>query len=344
MYWGFNEDMAGRKVFEGIMPRIAGAHGMPLNDRWGDTDATGRSYSRELVSKMEFPFTYEVRTDPVSGLTDGIFARCQQSDTCPHVMQLDTGNEGWLKALNLLTTDGLGNDIELPENVRLYYFSGVQHGPAAAPAQTAVCQQLSNPASDRPHIRALLVALDAWATRGVAPPDSRYARVGDGTLAPSLPQSGMGFPEIPGVRYTGWYIPVAVKDKTTLPNKWIPGKEYVVLVPKTDADGNDIAGVRPVEVQVPIATYTGWALRRAPYAENEDCETTGQYIPFPATRAEREARGDPRLSVEERYPTHADYVNRVAEAADNLVRERLLLEEDAETIKQAAAMSQIGGR
>jgi hypothetical protein len=108
------------------------------------------------------------------------------------------------------------------------------------------------------------------------------------------------------------------------------------LVPKTDADGNDIAGIRPVEVEVPLATYTGWAVRRAPYAEGEECGPTGQYIPFAATRAEREATGDPRLSIEERYRDHADYVARVERAVENLLRERLLLEEDAEEITAAA--------
>jgi hypothetical protein len=305
---------------------------MALDERFGDPDATVRSYQRELIGKLEFPFTYEVRTDPISGQTDGIFARCRETDTCPHVMQLDNGNEAWLKALNLVTQDGLGSDIELPENVRVYYFSSVQHGPASPPYSPGICQQLSNPASDRPFIRALLVALDDWATRGIEPPPSRYPRSSDGTLAPSLPQSGIGFPEIPGVRYTGWYIPVAVKDKSQLPHRWIPGKEYVVLAPVTDADGNDVAGVRPVEVEVPLATYTGWSLRRAPYAENEDCGNTGQHIPFARTRAERDATGDPRLSIAERYRDQADYVSRIEQAARALVADRLLLEEDVERL------------
>jgi hypothetical protein len=106
-------------------------------------------------------------------------------------------------------------------------------------------------------------------------------------------------------------------------------------------DGNDIAGIRTVDVQVPVATYTGWGLRRAPFAEGEDCGTTGQYIPFPVTRAQREASGDPRMSVAERYTTHADYVSRVERATDTLVRERLLLEEDAQAIKEAAAIRRV---
>ena len=341
IYWGFNEDLGGRKVFEGMMPRIAGSHRIALNARFGDPDATGWSYTRQLLGKMEFPFTYEVRTDPITGRTDGIFARCEVTGTCPNVMQLDTGNEGWLKALNLVTQDGLGNDIELPDNVRAYYFASTQHGmgePGEAPQFSALCQQIQNPVSDRPHIRALIKALDEWATEGVLPPESRWPRSSDGTFVPSLPQESVGFPKIPGVTYTGWYVPVAAKDSTSLPTRFIPGTEYVVLVPKTDADGNDIAGVRAVEVQVPLATYTGWALRRAPYAENEECGPTGQSIPFPATREEREATGDPRLSIEERYRDYDDYMSRVELAVDDLIRERLVIEEERETLKEAASV------
>jgi Alpha/beta hydrolase domain len=131
-------------------------------------------------------------------------------------------------------------------------------------------------------------------------------------------------------------------DKSTLPNMPIPGKSYTVLVPRTDVDGNDIAGVRHPNIEVPVATYTGWALRRAPFAEGEDCALTGQYIPFEATREERLDKGDPRLSLEERYKHHDQYVTQVARAADRLVRQRLLLDEDAMVIKTEAAESAIG--
>ncbi|HEV8723740.1 MAG TPA: alpha/beta hydrolase domain-containing protein [Candidatus Binatia bacterium] len=341
-YWGFNEDEAGQKVFDGILPKISGAHAIASNDRFGDTNATGRSYQRHLSAKQEFPFTYEVRFDPISGLTDGIFARCQVTSTCPKVAHMDSGNEAYLKPTALVTTDGLGHDIALPANVRVYYVGSSQHGPSATPNVTATCQQLSNPNQHSPHLRALFVALDDWATHDVAPPASRYAKISDGTLVPSLPQVSQGFPVIPGVNYTGWYNPVDLLDKSVLPNMPIPGKSYTVLVPKTDADGNDIAGIRTVNVQVPLATYTGWALRRAPFAEGEDCALTGQYIPFAATKAERLAKGDPRLSVEERYRNHGAYMSRVAHAVNDLVRNRLLLEEDGEAIKDAASNSAIG--
>jgi hypothetical protein len=349
IYWGFNADEQGRIVFEGASPHISGAHAIASNDRFGDANATGRSYQRHLTSKMEFPFTYEVRTDPFTGAVDGIFKRCLLSGTCPKVMHTDSGNEPYLKAVSLLTTEGPGNgvmptDLVLPGNVRVYTIGSTQHGAANSVSTTpsGVCQQPGNPNPWAPYVRALGIALDDWVTRGVAPPPSKYARVDDGTLVRSLPQAAQGFPSIPGVTYTGWYNTVDVLDPGTLPNMPVPGQSYTVLVPKADADGNDVPGIRTIEVQVPVATYTGWALRRAPFAENEDCALTGQYIPFKATLAERQAAGDPRLSVKERYPTHGVYVSKVVRATQDMVRQRYLLREDADQIVTNAAASSVG--
>ena len=339
-YWGFNEDSYGRKVFDGVQPKISGAHAIASNDRFGDANATGRSYQRELSSKMEFPFTYEVRFDPISGLTDGIFKRCLVTNTCPKVMHTDSANESYLKANNLINTDGLGKDIALPNDVRMYVVAGTQHGPSATAAVTPTCRMLSNPNPHNQVVRALFIAMDDWASKDVSPPASKYAKSSDGTSVKSLPQSN-AFPTIPGVVYTGFYIPVAVKDMTSLPNMWIKGREYTVLVPKTDADGNEISGIQNPNVAAPLGTYTGWSLRRAPYAENEDCALTGQFIPFPSTKAKRLATGDPRLSIEERYGSQADYVSAVAKASDELVKNRYLLAEDGEKFKAAAAKTNI---
>lgn len=339
VYWGFNEDEDGHQVFEGIQPKISGAHTIASNDRFGDTNATGRSYQRHLSAKMEFPFTYGVRFDPLSHKFDGIFARCLRTRTCPKVMHTDSGNEVYLKPLSLVTTDGLGHDIQLPDNVRVFLVSSTQHGPSDAPGTTGTCQQLSNPLPHDHAVRALYLELDDWATRGQRPPKSEYPRVKDGTLVPSLPQRVHGFPKIPGVTYTGWYNPVAVKDTSSLPNMEIPGKFYRVLVAKTDDDGNDMAGVRHPNLQAPVATHTGWALRRAPFAENEDCALTGQYIPLRTTQAERRTAGDPRPSLEERYGTQVGYVCAVKTAAAKSVRKRHLLQEDADAIVARAIAS-----
>lgn len=102
-------------------------------------------------------------------------------------------------------------------------------------------------------------------------------------------------------------------------------------MPKVDSDGNDIAGIRLPELTVPLATYTGWGLRSGVWA-NDGCEASGQYIPFEATKAQRIAAGDPRPSVQERYPSFAMYRAAVMNAIDNLVKDRFTLCEDTEAV------------
>ncbi|HEY3165780.1 MAG TPA: alpha/beta hydrolase domain-containing protein, partial [Candidatus Binatia bacterium] len=202
------------------------------------------------------------------------------------------------------------------------------------------CQQLSNPLSYQETERALLVALHAWVTQGVPPPASRFPKISDGTFV--LPQqTTQGFPAIPGVRYTGKANDLSVHDHSNQPANHVKGKEYPVLVPKVDKDGNEIAGVRAVGLQVPLGTHAGWNLRAKGFVEDELCYLNGQFIPFAKTKEEREKNGDPRLSIEERYKDQADYVQQVSRAARNLVDERFLLSEDAERIIAEAAKSKI---
>jgi len=120
------------------------------------------------------------------------------------------------------------------------------------------------------------------------------------------------------------------------------GMPYPALVPKADSDGNDIAGVRLPEVAAPIATYTGWNLRALPASVGEGCDHFGQEVDFARTKVERIAKGDPRPSLEERYPSHADYVNAVAAVAKGLARDRLLLDEDVLAYVKKAQSTPVG--
>lgn len=333
LYWGFNADENGRIVFDGMSPHISGAHAIAANDRFGDANATGRSYQRHLTAKMEFPFTYGVRANPFKPeQVDGIMKRCLASGTCPKIAHTDSGNEPYLKPVSLVTTDGPGNgatptDIALPDNVRVYTIGSSQHAPGGSVFSTTApspCQQPQNPNQWAPYVRDVGIMLDDWVTKGVTPPGSRYARIDQGTLV----RTAGNFPAIPGVTYTGWYNPVDELDKSVLPNMPIAGRAYTILVPKTDADGNDVSGVRTLDVQVPVATYTGWGTRRAGFATNEDCALTGQVIPFKATIAQQQSSGDPRKSIQERYPTFDAYDAQLIGAVNTTVANRLLLCED----------------
>ncbi len=335
LYLGFNEDEQSQRVFDGIDNYIGGGSGGFFNHRFAQPGRTHRQHIARWYPEFQFPFANQVIFDPITGATDGRLRRCLATDTCPKIFETNSENEYWAKAGSGLHTDTLGNDLDLHEtpNVRIYLFSSLTHAPATGPG---ICQQPRNSVLPNPGHRALLVALDEWVSQGTEPPRSRVPRRSNGTLVPSLPQESVGFPDIPGVKYNGLlhtgdlfdFGPMFDQGILTILPPVIMDSVYPALVPKTDGDGKDIAGVRLPEIEVPLATYTGWALRAGPAAD-DGCDASGQEIAFAKTEAERLANGDPRLSIEERYKTHERYVKEVEKVVRKLVKKRLLLEEDA---------------
>jgi len=343
---GFNQAEDNKKVFDGMMQWIAAGSGINLNYRFSQPGRTERNRQDHLFIENRFPFANVLTTDPITGKVDSRYSKCELNNTCPLAVEIYSANEYWVKSASLLHTTPDGK-ADLPESpwARNYFISSHQHGVGNA-ASKGACQQFQNPLDSAPIQRALFLALDDW-TNGVAPPASRVPRLADGMLANPLPQSAVGFPNIPGVTYTGLkttrylfdYGPnfYATGIATINPPVITPpyednplnGPIYPSFVPKTDSDGNDIAGVRLPDVTVPLATYTGWALRSGPQA-NDGCESAGQYIPFAKTAADRAASGDPRPSVGERYPSFGMYRAAVRNAIDDLVKDRLMLCEDTD--------------
>jgi hypothetical protein len=348
---GFDQDTMGRMVFDGMMPHIA-TGGIPLNVRFGQPGRAYGQHEDHLYPGFESPLTWGPVYDPLARRTAFLLARCRQQGACPKVMQTVTSTEYWQGRMSLNTTDALGQqDILVPPNVRIYLYSSAQHVPAAIPAQ-GICQQLSNPSPYRETARTLLVALERWVRSGVEPPPSQYPTLRDGTLVRTN-QGTIGWPDIPGVKYVGVPNPLTLLDlgpQFSYRNGsgivreapvMVSGRDYVILVPKVDADGNDIAGIRSTTIQAPLGTYTGWNLRRAGFGEDELCSITGSYIPFAKSQAERTATGDPRLSVEERYRTHDGYVEAVRKAEGRLIAAGFLLPEDAARLIQEARDSSV---
>jgi hypothetical protein len=339
LYQGFNEDEKGRMVFDGLMPHIAGSRKMYTNYRFAKPGTFSKQHETHLTPGDQFPFTYGVLTDSLSGKRDGILAKCLAAGNCPKVIQTDTGTEFWNARASLVVTDTAGNDIELPTSVRVFNLSSTPHGSSntalGTAEQLATCQFLSNPLHVGAQMRALLFALDRWVSAGVEPPPSRHPRRSDGTLVTSDPSS-TGFPAIPNVAAKGLFNPVRVTNYDTQPPK--EGAAYPVFVPKVDDAGNDLGGVRIPWVEAPLATYMGWNLRRPGFAEGDLCDLNGSSIPLPATKAERLAKADPRLSLEERYPTPQAYVDQIKKSVDRLMQERLLLPEDAARILERAKL------
>ena len=339
VHLGFNRDEAGRRVFDGVLNWIGGASGGFFNYRFAQPHRTQRQRIARWFPERQFPFAYNVLHDPVSGRTDGRLRRCLESGTCPRILEANSSNEYWVKASSLLHTDTLGHDLPDPHGVRLYLLSSFPHSGGRRQQGRGICQQPRNTAAAEPVLRALLIALDEWVSAGRPPPASRVPRRRDGTLVAPLPQAELGFPRIPGVHFDGLLSTGDLLDFGPRADAGIldvlPPRvtsPYPVFVPRTDADGNDVAGIRVPDVQAPLATHTGWAVRAAEYAGDDLCDAAGQQLAFPRTKADRLASGDPRRSLEERYATPAAYVAAVERAARNLERDRLLLAADVERI------------
>jgi hypothetical protein len=332
---GFNQAESARKVFDGVMAHTAGAGGVFFNEEFAQPNRTSTQHEDYTFPESAFPFSTARMTDPVTGKTGALF-RGDGFD--PLWIETNTSTEYWQKGASLVITDPLGtHDVELPANARSYLFTGTQHGGTAwMKAARGSCVNTRNPHSPTPVQRALLVALDEWVD-GKPPPASRVPRIADGTLAPV---ENVAIPAIPGIQVAKRASALGVIRDWVKPEVDL-SKPYRVLVPQVYADGNEMAGVMLPDIAVPLATYTGWNLYRAPFPEGVLCDRDGTYAPFARTRAEREARKDPRLSVEERYASHANYVARYEEAVDALVRERLLLPEDGERYKAKVRSSEI---
>jgi hypothetical protein len=249
---------------------------------------------------------------------------------------------------SLVHTDPAGTaDADPGPDVRVYHFAGTEHATGVWPPADDVppaadvrgwserSRHLRSVVNYGRLLRACLANLDAWVTEGVAPPPSRHPRLGDGT-AVDPDELIKAFERIPAARYPRHHPRPQRQDWTTLPPG--PGPAYGTRVSAVDDDGNERAGIAVPEVAVPLATHTGWNLRH-PDAGGPDqmLYFAGATLPFPRTRAEREAAGDPRPSIEERYRSRDDYLARVRAAARALVAERCLLEEDVETSLQFAA-------
>jgi hypothetical protein len=349
---GFNQDERGHQAFDGVLNWVGGASSGSFNHRFAQPFRTHRQHIGRWYPEAFFPFANNVLQDPVTGRIDGVLRRCEASQTCPRIFEVNSANEYWAKTGSLLHTDPLGT-VDLPPHpaVRMYFLSGLPHNAGVpSPTTPGVCAQPRNPLVANRSLRALLVQLDGWVSGGVEPPPSLIPRKDQGTLVPALPQSGMGFPNIPGVTYTGLTHTGDLLDFGpnfdtggiwSLVPPILRGTPYAILVPKTDADGNDEAGLRMVEVAVPTATYTGWNTRAGP-ASPDGCDASGTMISFARTRAERIAAGDPRLSIEERYPTHAQYVDAVQKASGSLRGRGFLLDEDVARYVAEAGQSSIG--
>jgi Alpha/beta hydrolase domain len=302
---GFNRDEQGRKVFDGVYSHIAGVGRLFFNVPFSQPARTSTQHEDHTAPEAWFPFSTATLEDPLTQQKGSVL----RGDGCdPKLIETNTSTEYWQKGASLLATDPLGTkDVTLPDNSRLYMIAGTQHGGrAGATTDAGPNVNPRNPHNPMPAVRALLVALDDWVVKGVAPPASRTPTLKDGTL---VEPDKIGFPAIAGA---------AVAKATNLVKPTSGNGVYRTLVSKVDADGNEVAGIRLPDIAVPLAAYTGWNEYKAPYPRNSLADRDGSYFAFQPEK------------IVARYGNRAGYVAKVRAAVEQLKTDRFLLQEDAD--------------
>ncbi len=371
LHLNFNQGENGRAVHDGLWPIIAGRR-IALNFRWAQPDGVLELYQAGSEGPQWWlPAPDPVRGGPVAGILD----RCTASKTCPKIIEHFGSAEVW--ALKL-TPEWIGSDgrsdLPLPDSVRRYYIASSNHGGGAGgfdtslrgaglPATGAACPGNNFgtgvlPPNPMPHaetVNAIRHHFRQWVMRGTPPPPSRYPTLRDGSLAPA-DKTSLGYPALPGLRPT---LPEADFIMPVLDYDWGPGfnatdgsgvpslapprirRALQMFAPKVDRDGNELGGVPVVLAEAPLGTYLGWNVTAAGFHAGQICNYVGGMVPFARSRAEREAAGDTRLSLEERYGDHAGYVQAVRRAAARAQEAGFLLEADAAALVRAAENSKV---
>ncbi len=341
LYDGFNEDLTGGRVFDGVIPVIAGGGFGMFNNRFAMPTRTNGQHENELFPNDFFPFAYGSSVDPFTGREDGILRRSIETGTVPRVMHIQTSNEYWIRGGSLAHTDPAGSmDAEIADNVRFYSIGGSQHGSGNGIPRPAGSGQLpANPNLWTPISISLQVAMHEWLAQAKEPPPSRYPRLADGTLVPShLPDGDINpraWHPLPGISHPKDMYRVGFADYG---DRWEQERiitrhpfeteyRYGVLVPAVDSNNNDFASstVLPPLTQVPLGTFVPWNLRaRESGAATELARLAGGYIPFDRYRAGSE---DSRSTLDELYSSFEDYLAKFEAATDLLIEQRYLLPE-----------------
>jgi hypothetical protein len=344
LYDGFNADESGRRVFDGVWAHVAGGGRGSFNQRFAQPSRTSGRMNGALYPTDIYPFADLRMLDPETREAEGLLTRSIEANVQPKIFYTNGSHEYWGRAASLIHTsldgrkdDGLGNET------RAYLLAGTQHGTGTFPPSRNNTAYLTNPADARPVLRALLTHLTAWVKDGKTPPPSRLPLVAKGEL---VPLTQVHFPVIPGVRlpkaphqaFRTDYGPDFASRGIGAIEPPKAGKPFPTLLPQVDADGNETAGIRLPDVQVPLGTYTGWNLRDAAIgAPTEQMSLIGGFHPFPATKAQRAAKKDPRPAIEERYSGKDDYTAKINAAIADLIAAGFVLPADKARLEKQAS-------
>ena len=354
LYQDFNADEQGRQVMDGVIAHVAGAGRGSFNHRFAQPSRDAQPMSSLFFPTDLFPFTDMPEEDRFTA-SAGLLDAPTRSHTVPKIFYTNTSYEYWGRAASLIHTTGDGKtDAPLAATTRIYFLAGLEHFSAPFPPERGVggnpdytAQQKPNPNPIQWYWRALITDMNEWVKDGKEPPPSTCPKIAEKTL---VPLADWKFPKIPQVNTPhevslAYHLDFALEVFGPQPGKggpsdqpqiaWVNveppqvGSPFAVLVPQSDADGNDLGGVRLPELQVPLATYTGWNLRDPSIgAPEQRVSFLGSWIPFARTPEERKKSGDPRPSIAERYASRGEYMSKFEQAARKLIEQRFLLQED----------------
>lgn len=368
LFMGLNQDEADRQVHDGAWAIIAGRR-VAANARWAQPDGVLELFQMG----SEGPQWWVDREDKVRGLpAKGLLTRCTATKTCPKVFEHFGAAEAYALKLSLeWVGSSADEDIPLGPNVRRYYVAGSPHGGGAGgfrhrsdePSFSCPGNHFgqatlaANPVPHRELRNVLSAAMRDWVLKGTPPPPSRYPMLAKGELVDPT-RDAMGFPRgVPGIpdsifKQENFVFPAFDYDwgpgfdrteASGVPDR-VPPRIRRVLpakVPRVDADGNEVGGVPTVLTMAPLGTYLGWNITADGIHAGQVCNYAGGYVPFARTRAEREAVGDPRLSLEERYQDRAGYLAAVKAATDRATAHGFLLPADRDCLLKEAASSDV---
>lgn len=344
LYEGFNADEEGKSALDGVLAHVAGAGRGSFNYRFAQPSRDAQPTSSIFFPTDIFPFTDLPETDPLTGERAGLLDQAVAEKVVPKIFFSNTSYEYWGRAAALIHTDAEEHqDVPLSDNVRIYHFTGLQHFSGPSPPRKGAGDLLGQQAESALPIRffwrAMISNMDAWVRSDTAPPRSSYPRIDNGTLVPLREYA------FPPIRDVNMPVEVSDADRLDFGPQWQQGilslqppkvgKSFPILVPQVDDDGNERDGVRLPEITVPLGTYAGWNLRDPSIgAPEQRVSFEASYIPFAKTKAERRAAGDSRKSIEERYGSREDYLDRFSHALDDLVGQRWILPEDRAALMQ----------
>jgi hypothetical protein len=348
LFEGFNADESNKQAIDGMLVHVGGAGRGSFNHRFAQPSRDAQPTNALFYPTDLFPFADTPQTDPVTGQTAGLLDRIKAAGVLPKIFCTNTSYEYWSRAGSLIHTSPDGKrDLPLMDNVRIYFLAGLQHFTPPFPPVRDTERGLApayvpNPNPVRWFWRAFFVAMDDWVRDGKLPPESRYPKLADKTL---VRREDLRFPAVPGVTvpervHQALRLDFGPQWKDRVITKQPPGvgKPFPVFVPQVDADGNDLGGVRLPELDVPLATYTGWNLRDPKSGmPKERVSFLGSFFPLPKTKSDSDAAHDPRKSIADRYQSRDDYLQKFSAAAKKLAADRFLLPDDIESLSKRAA-------